>query len=57
MCQSPKIADVLIRAQNIPANDNLGSSEAGIKLESANLLKAACQTVLVCCSAVVFLFF
>ena len=55
MCQSPRIADVLLRAQKIPANDNHAPAEKTIGAAPAGLLMATCQTILIICCAVAFL--
>ena len=55
MCQSPKIADVLIRTQKVPANDNRAPVKTNIKVGPANLFRATCQTLLIFCCAAAFL--
>jgi len=45
MCQSPKIADVLLRARQVPANDNYTPAQESMKsIEPENAFKAAWQT-------------
>jgi len=55
MCQSPKIADVLLRTQKIPANDNHSPVETSVKAELTSLFRATCQTPLIFCCAAAFL--
>ena len=55
MCQSPKIADALLRTQKIPANDNRAPAETSIKAGPASLFRATCQMLLIFCCAVAFL--
>jgi hypothetical protein len=55
MCQSPKIADVLLRTQKIPANDNRSPVETSIKAGPTSLFSATCQTLLIFCCGVAFL--
>jgi hypothetical protein len=56
MCQSPKIADALLRTQKVPANDNGAPVEASIKAGPASPFRATCQTLLILCCAVACLF-
>jgi hypothetical protein len=51
MCQSPKIADVLLRSRKIPANDNRAPAETSIKVGPASLFSATGQTLLIFCCA------
>ena len=45
MCQSPKIADVLLRTRGFPANDNCAPVQVGMKcLESEGTFRVACRT-------------
>jgi hypothetical protein len=45
MCQSPKIADALLRARKFPANDNSAPAATGIKpFGPEGILRAACRT-------------
>jgi hypothetical protein len=53
MCQSPKIADVLLRTQKIPANDNRAPAKASIKTGVESLFKVT--TLLIFCCAAAFL--
>jgi hypothetical protein len=56
MCQSPKIADVLLRTHNVPANDNRVPVEKSIKAGPPSPFGATCQTLLIfCCAAAVLL--
>ena len=55
MCQSPKIADVLLRMQKIPANDNHSPVETSVKAGLTSLFRATCQTLLIFCCAAAFL--
>jgi hypothetical protein len=55
MCQSPKIADVLLRTQKIPANDNHAPVEKSIKVGPASPFRTTCQTLLIFCCAAAFL--
>jgi hypothetical protein len=58
MCQSPKIADVLLRASRLPANDNYLLVEAGRNShKSKSTCKAAWPTLVVLLCASVLLFF
>lgn len=41
MCQSPQIADALLRARRFPANDNYAPVRTGMK---EGILRAACRT-------------
>lgn len=46
MCQSPKIADTLLRTRKFPANDNCAPARAGVKsFEPEGSLRAACRTL------------
>lgn len=46
MCQSPKIADVLLRTRRFPANDNCAPAQTGLKsLEAEGMFRAACRTI------------
>jgi hypothetical protein len=48
MCQSPKIADVFLRAGKVPANDNCAPAQEGIEsFDRDNAFKAARQTFLI----------
>ena len=48
MCQSPKIADVLLRGTSLPANDNYLLVETGINSQkSKSTCKAAWPTLVV----------
>ena len=48
MCQSPKIAEGLLRAKGLPANDNYLLVERGIKSrKSKSTFNAAWQTFLI----------
>jgi hypothetical protein len=55
MCQSSKIAEVMLRAQKIPANDNRAPVEKTGKPETASLFRVGSQTLLVFCCAVALL--
>lgn len=55
MCQSPKIADVLLRTQKVPANDNRAPVEKRIKPKSESRFTTTCQTFLIVCCAAAFL--
>jgi hypothetical protein len=55
MCQSPKIADVLLHTGKIPANDNRAPVKKNIKVGQASLFRAACQTLLIFGCAVALL--
>ena len=58
MCQSPKVADILLRARSLPANDNRVRAETGKKARSSkSASKAAWPTaiVLLCVSVLLFL--
>jgi hypothetical protein len=56
MCQSPKIADILLRTRIIPANDNRAPVEKNTRARKARPFRAACQTLLIFCCAVALLF-
>lgn len=56
LCQSPKIADVLLRTGTIPANDNRAPVQKKFKVGPAGLFRAACQTLLIFGCAVALLF-
>ncbi len=58
MCRSPKIADVVLQARKIPANDNGASVATGSRSSKpASTFKAVCQTLLILFCATVLLFF
>jgi hypothetical protein len=58
MCQSPKIADVLLRARSLPANDNYLLAETGINShKSKSICKAAWPTLVFLLCVGVLLFF
>ena len=45
MCQSPKIADALLRTRRFPENDNCAPMEIGMKsFEPKGIFRAACRT-------------
>jgi hypothetical protein len=55
MCQSPKIADALLRTQKVSANDNHVPIEKRIKPESESLFTTTCRACLIVCCAGAFL--
>jgi hypothetical protein len=55
MCQSPKIADALLRTLKVPANDNRAPAETTIKVGPASLFRAICQILLIFCCTAAFL--
>jgi hypothetical protein len=58
MCQSPKIADVLLQVRKMPANDNGTSVATSIRSSKpVRTFKAACQTLLILLCVTVLLFF
>jgi hypothetical protein len=58
MCQSPKIADVVIQARKIPANDNGTSAATSIRSSKpAGTFNAAWQTLLILLCVIASLFF
>jgi hypothetical protein len=45
MCQSPRIADALLRTRTFPANDNRAPVRRGMKpVEPEGIFRAACRT-------------
>jgi hypothetical protein len=57
MCQSPKIADVLLWARSLPANDNYLLVEAGRNSHnSKSTCKAAWPTLALLCASVLLFF-
>ena len=58
MCQSPKIADVLLRPERLPANDNHVPAETGEATRSAKSARKAAwpaAIVLICISVLLVL--
>ena len=57
MCQSPKIADVLLQVRKMPANDNGASVATNIRSSRpASTFKTAWQTFLILLCVTVLLF-
>jgi len=55
MCKSPRIDEALLRAQNVPANDNPAPAQTSIKAGPARFFKATCQILLIFCCAIAIL--
>jgi hypothetical protein len=57
MCQSPKIADVLLRARSLPANDNYLLVETGMNShKSKSTCKATWPALVLLCVGMLLFF-